>query len=219
MNLSQGFLESVILLILTASVTGVLVPFILKRIDERKLKEQKEVDERRLRDQKEFDAALARQSKIIDSQVVLLENLAHLLWEYQLAAIEVSYYDPAGQRDLYVSAVRKYQEKAGALFSRIRAEISKALRLTTAESYEELKDLYYEQLLCLDVRLNDLIKKQKPGKPRVDEWNGFNRFAVFTLSGIVDNALNNLAKELRLKGSDTRQSSTAKSLKYVRKSV
>jgi hypothetical protein len=208
MNVSQSFFESVALLVLTASITGFLIPFILKRIDDRKLKEQQIVDERKLREQKEFEAELARQAKIIESQVQLLENLSSLLWEFQLSAIEVSYYDPVDQSDLYVKAVNKYQEKTGELLSKIRSEISKALRLTTPETYQELKDLYYDQLLVLDVKLNRLIKAQKVGETPLRDWHEFNRFAVYDLAEIVDNALNHLAKELRLKGSTAKQEPT-----------
>lgn len=217
MPFNQGFLENVILLALTALVTGFLIPYILKRIDERKLKEQKEVDERKFREQKEFEAELVRQSKVIESQALLLENLAQLMWEYQLLAIEVSFYDPLGQRDLYADAVQKYQKNSGGLFSRIRAEISKALRLTTVETYQELKDLYYEQLLPLDAKLNSLIKKQESGLQQVNKWHEFNGFAVYTLSEMVDNALNNLASEMRLKGRDAKRSSITDDLSHEAK--
>jgi type II secretory pathway pseudopilin PulG len=205
------FLESIILLILGAVLTGFLIPLVFKNIDarklreqkavdERKLQEQKEVDERRLRAQKEFEADLARQSKVIESQVQLLENLAQLLWEYQLAAIEVSYFVGL-DRDLYAAAVQRYHEKSGSMFSRIRAEISKALRLTPTATYRELKDLYYRQLLPLDSKLAGLIMMQQNStEKRVAGWHEFNQFAVFQLSEMVDDALNNLARELRLKG-------------------
>jgi len=202
MTFTPEFLENIILLALTAIVTSFLIPYILKRIEERKLKEQTR-----------FEAELARQSKVIDSQVQLLETLAQLLWEYQLFAIEVSYFDPVDQRELYATAVKKYQETAGGLFSKMRAEISKALRLTTAETYQELKDLYYEQLLPLDVELNSLIKKQTIGEPKINGWHEFNQFAVFELSEMVDNTLDNLARELRLKGSDIKQASEPKNVK------
>jgi hypothetical protein len=58
MSFSRNFLEGVILLDLTAGLSGFLVHFILKRIDERKLREQKLIDERKIREQKEFDADL-----------------------------------------------------------------------------------------------------------------------------------------------------------------
>jgi uncharacterized membrane-anchored protein YhcB (DUF1043 family) len=68
MSLSQNFLESTALLILTAGITGLLIPYILKRVDARKLKEQKKVDARKQREQKAFEAELARQTKLIDYQ-------------------------------------------------------------------------------------------------------------------------------------------------------
>jgi hypothetical protein len=202
MNLSQGFLENILTLATTATLTGFLIPYIFKRIDQRKLREQKE-----------FEAEIALQAKIIESQVHLLEDMAQYLWEYQLAAIEVSYYDPTGQQKLYASAVEKYHEKIGPLLSKIRAEISKALRLTSPQTYQEFKELYYQHLLPLDVKLNSLIKAQKIGAEKVNGWHEFNEFAVFTLSEMVDNALNNLAKELRLKGGNVKPKLKSETIK------
>lgn len=56
MVLSRDFLEKSILLLITASLSGFLIHYILKQIDDRKLKGQKINDARRLREQKEFDA-------------------------------------------------------------------------------------------------------------------------------------------------------------------
>lgn len=200
MSFSQDFLEKVSLLILTAGVTGFLVPYVLKVVDERKAQRQKEIDDRKLREQKHYEAVLVRQSKIIDAQVHLLDNLATLIWEYQLLAIEVSYFDPIGQYDLYSNAVREYDKKTGSIFARIRAEISKALHLTSTETYEELKRLYYEELLPLDKKLYVLMKKQHTAEQRITDWSDFNKYTVYTLASKIDETLNNLAKELRLKG-------------------
>ncbi|EKU99441.1 hypothetical protein Lepto7375DRAFT_1485 [Leptolyngbya sp. PCC 7375] len=203
MNFSQDFLENTILLVLTAAITGFLVPYILKIIDSRRSQKQKEVEYSRLKEQKQYEASLLRQSKIIDAQVHLLENLASLLWEYQLLAIEVSYYDSFEQPKLYTAAVDEYEEKTGVLFAKIRAEISKSLRLTRAEIYEELKKLYYEQLLPLDQRLYLLMRKQRSEEKRITEWGKFNEYAVHTLAEIVDETLDHLARELHLKGEET----------------
>jgi hypothetical protein len=200
MSFSKDLIEKVFLLILTAVVTGLLVPYILKVVDERKAQRQKEIDDRRLRDQKQYEAVLVRQSKIIDAQVQLLDNLATLLWEYQLLAIEVSYFDPIGQYDLYSNAVKEYDKKTAKTFARIRAEISKALHLTSTETYEELKRLYYEELIPLDKKLYVLMKNQNIAKERIIDWMDFNNYAVYTLADKTDEILNNLAKELRLKG-------------------
>jgi hypothetical protein len=56
MKLSQDFLEKVVILLLTAFLTGLLIPYVLKRVDEAKSKEQKILE-----------ATLARQAKIIDA--------------------------------------------------------------------------------------------------------------------------------------------------------
>ena len=196
MNLSQDFIESALTILLAALLTGFLIPYILKRIDERKLREQKEVDARKLKEQKVFDAELARQNKIIESQVQLLENLAELLWEYQLSAIAVSYYHSLKSQDLYTTALKKYDDAVGTRLGKIRAEISKAVRLTTPETFQELKDFYNKEILGLDRRLRGLIEGH------AKDWHEFNEFAVFELSEKVDNTLNRLAQDLQLKGND-----------------
>lgn len=203
MSFSQDFLEKVFLLVLTASVTGFLIPYVLKVVDERKAQRQKEIDYRRLREQKHYEAALARQSKIIDAQVQLLNNLATLIWEYQLLAIEVSYFDPIVQSELYSVAVKEYDKRTGQTFAKIRAEISKALHLTSAKTYEELKQLYYEELLPLDQQLYWLMSEQSKAETKLKEWSKFNKFAVHDLADKIDRTLNDLAKELRLKSGIT----------------
>ena len=81
MSLDQAFLEKIILLILTALITGFGIPYVLKRVEERKL-----------RDQKKFEADLARQGRILEAQSKLLDDLSRLLWKWRyLAKKEVFY--------------------------------------------------------------------------------------------------------------------------------
>jgi len=182
---SRAFLEKVILLIVTAGLSGLFIPVITANIAHRRLQEQKL-----------FEAELARQTKVIDAQVQLLEKLAELLWEYQLLAIDVSYYRFVKDQNLYAAASKKYEEKAGTILSKIRAEISKSLRLTSIEMYQKLKNLYYKELLGLDLRLRNLVDGHD------NKWTEFNKYAVGELSEIVDTILNDLAKELKLKSED-----------------
>ena len=214
MSFSQDFLEKVVLLALTASVTGFLVPYLLKKVEDRraqrhraeevrKAQAQQEVNDRRLREQKQYEASLVRQGKIIDAQVRLLENLATLIWEYQLLAIEVSYFNPIEQPELYCAAVEEYDRKTSPTFAKIRAEISKALHLTSVDVYEELKRLYYKDLLPLDMDLYALMRSQRSSKAKLGNWSKFNRYAVYDLADKIDSTLNNLAKELLLKSAPT----------------
>lgn len=181
MSLGEDFLGKIVLLLIAALVTGFAVPVILRQVDERKL-----------RNQKQFEADLARQQKIIDAQVELLGKLSQYMWEFQLLAIEVSYHHGRQNDTLYKNAHTNYDEKAGHLLGCVRAEISKALHLTTTDTYVALKDLYYDGLLDLDMRLRGLIEGAG------DEWLAFNHYAVYDFAERVDRVLDNLAAELRL---------------------
>ena len=191
---SQAFLEKIVLLVAAAGLSGLLVPVITAKIANTRLQEQKL-----------FEAELARQTKVIDAQVQLLEQLAELLWEYQLLAIDVSYYHFAKDQNLYTTASKKYEEKAGTILCKIRAEISKSLRLTSPQMYQKLKNLYYKELLGLDLRVRNLVDGHD------NKWAEFNNYAVRELSEIVDIILNDLARELKLRSEvfNSKQSATA----------
>jgi hypothetical protein len=197
--LSQGFLEKITLLVVTAVLTGFLVPYVLKIVDSRKVKEQKETDARKAKEQKAFEAELTRQAKVIESQVQLLDNLTQALWEFQLLAIAVSYYQPLQDEALYLAALKKYDENIANILVKIRTEISKSLRLAPPSAHAALSELYYKHLLPLDQRLRGLVEKRAAKSNVREEWHEFNRFAVFELSGTVDITIDNLAKELGLK--------------------
>jgi len=179
---STSFLEKAFLLLLTAGLSGLLIPLITSEVAHRNMKEQKQLE-----------AELARQASVIESQVQLLETLADLMWEYQLLAIDVSYYRFAKDENLYRAAAQKYDNRSAKLLSHIRAEISKSLRLASPQMYERLKELYNKEMLGLDLRLRNLMEGHK------NDWSAFNQYAVWELSERVDNVLNDLAADLELK--------------------
>lgn len=185
---SQGFIENSVTLLITAGLTGVLVPFIFRLIDER-----------RNREQKIFEAELSRQASIIDAQIKLLEDLSNLLWEYQLLLIAVPYFRQFPHQNLYVSSLNAYNENSGRLLSRIRAEISKSLRLTPHSVYEDLKELYYKELLAVDLRLTVLSESDMREEDKTTAWRELNYYAVYELAQIVDDVIDMLASELNLK--------------------
>lgn len=194
MSISQNFLEGLILLALTASLSGFLVPYLLKQIDERKLRNQKFIDERRLREQKEFDADLARQNKIIDAQVQVLDTLTQLLWEFQLLALSVTYYK-LNNEEKYEIAFKEYDEKAWMYFGKIRSEISKTVRLASNDVYQALLDFYVNCLFTSDSKLVTLVRKKDA--PR-EEWSTRHNFLLQSLSNENDRIISLLAKEFKL---------------------
>jgi hypothetical protein len=196
MTFNQAFIEKAVLLFLTAALTGILVPLLLRYIDAR-----------RNREHKMFEAELSRQSKIIDSQVKFLEDLSSLLWEYQLLLIAVPYYRQFPERDLFPAALKAYEENAGRLLGKIRAEISKSLRLTPYPIYQEIKKLYYQQLLSIDLKVSQLAAWDASNQQNktAGEWQKLNRYAVSELSETVDDFIDKLASELQLKATNSTQ--------------
>ncbi|WP_299679710.1 hypothetical protein [uncultured Dokdonia sp.] len=185
---SEKFIENVLSLVLTAILTGILVPLLFRWIDHR-----------RNREQKIFEATLSRQNKIIDSQVKLLEDLSCLLWEYQLLFINVPYFKQFSKRDLYIAAVKEYIENSGEILGNIRAEISKSIRLVSPTSHQQLKDMYYKDLLPIDLELNQLIDQDTKDKKHAKDWENLQIYVRDDVAKKVDEIIDYLANELQLK--------------------
>lgn len=58
--MNSDFIQNVVLLVLTAMLTGLVAPYMLKRIDEQRESKQREIDSRRMREQQLFEADRAR---------------------------------------------------------------------------------------------------------------------------------------------------------------
>lgn len=185
MILNQGFLENIVLLVLTALITGFGIPWVLKRIEERKLREQKR-----------FEADLARQGKIIDAQSKLLDDLSQLLWKWRYLAKKVVYYGAQENSERYDLARRQYDENVWDILNEFRAEISRSRRLVSERAYERLDSLYNYVVHDIDVKISDIIGQDgldvKTSREMAD------RFSV-EVSKKLDDALDDLASELNLK--------------------
>ena len=185
MDLNQDFLEKIILLVLTALMTGFGIPYVLKRIEERKLREQKK-----------FEADLARQGKIIDAQAKLLDDLSCLLWKWRYLAKKVVYYGAQKNMEHYTLAKKQYEESVWDILNEFRIEISRARRLVSERAYEGLDSLYKYVVHDLDVKITDVIRDDELD---VEKSSAIaERFSV-EVSKKLDDAIDNLASELKLK--------------------
>src|SRR5215203_1984356 len=144
-----SFLKNLILSLVLLGVSSLLVPAVLKQIDDRKA-----IDEQRFQEQ------LSRQDKILDAQASLLDTMASDFWEYELYASDVviSRDERFGQDDWHQRAVDAYYLKTGPLLGKMRGEISTLLRLAPQSNYEAFLRLYEEELLPLDSCLLELMK-------------------------------------------------------------
>ena len=145
-----SFIEKALLLILTAALTGVLVPYINAKLSDRKFKEQ------RL-----FDAEIARQNKIIDAQNELLVELERLVHTFQLRAFAVAWYKVADKNpNRYEKSRNEYEDNAWEFFVKMQTLIGKARRLTSLEVHKKLEQ-FYDEMTGLDMNLVKLIKHDK----------------------------------------------------------
>jgi hypothetical protein len=140
MKFDQAFLEQIVLLVLTALITGFGIPIILRRIDEAKI----------------------RQGKIIEAQSKLLDDLSQLLWKWRYMAKQVVYYGANGNRELYARARNEYNESIWLILHEFRVEISKARRLVSEKAYERLNGLYDYIVGDLDQKISAIIGAEKP---------------------------------------------------------
>ena len=67
-----SFLKNLVLSLVLLGVSSLLIPAVLKQIDDRKAI-----------DQQQFQDQLSRQDKIIDAQAALLDAMASDFWQYE----------------------------------------------------------------------------------------------------------------------------------------
>ena len=199
-----SFLKNLALSLLLIGLTSLLIPLVLKQIDDRKAL-----------DQQRLQADLARQDRIIDAQADLLDNLASLVWDYEIYAADVLYsrHETFGGDDWHQQAVDAYYLKSGPLLGQMRAEISTILRLAPRPTYDAFLRLYEEELLALDSCLLELMKIEAtptadPPPPRCvasegkfagASWDTLTDYVLEQdLAAQVDREFENLAKAFQL---------------------
>ncbi len=190
-------INGLILLAATALVSGLLVPYIVNAIQV--------ASQQRL---KRYEADLARQSKIIEEQAGLISRISDLLWEFQLTLIAPIYYGQPGFRssqrlalsgaNTYEEATKGYLTNAGRLLGSVRAEIGAAVRLVPIEQWNTLKDLYYQELLPLDLRVTELIF-EGPTDENGNRWRREHQYILNSFAKILDKTIDDLAIALDLK--------------------
>ena len=99
--------ESLILLVVTAALTGVLAPIVVQITNRRRLNEQ------RL-----FDEELKRETAFFEAQAQFLKELA-TIWDYLEKALAVSYAAHLSTPERFKQVWEAYDEESFALLGRI----------------------------------------------------------------------------------------------------
>ena len=202
-----SFVKNLVLSLLLLGVSSLLVPLVLKQIDDRKF-----VDNQRFQD------TLSRQDKILDAQSALLVSMASDFWDYDLYASDVviSRDKRFGQADWHQQAIDNYYAQSRTLLGNMRAEISTLLQLAPRATYEDFLTLYNEDVLSLDSCLLELMKLEQTeaggnteadrcmasqGKFAGSSWDSLKDSIVHQdLARSIDEEFANLAQEFRLHG-------------------
>jgi hypothetical protein len=147
-----SFLKNLVLSLLLLGVSSLLIPVVLKQIDDRKAA-----------DQQRFQDTLSRQDTVLAAQAALLDTMAADFWSYELYASDVVISrDPRfGQDDWHARAVEAYYEQSGPLLGTMRSEISTLLRLAPRSTYDAFLAFYEGEVLPLDACLLELMKLEQ----------------------------------------------------------
>jgi hypothetical protein len=182
---TRDFIEKSILLIATGVLTGFLIPFILKRIDEQKAKEQKA-----------REAMLNRQTKLIDAQSQLLETVSKLLWDWRFLIMKVTYYGGMYAEEHFKAAKIDYDANLWSILNQIRFQTSRSRSLISEAVYKQLL-AFYMDIISHDKTLQKILQLEDSVKLGL-ELTDFNMKIFNDVSTEIDVLINNLARDVNL---------------------
>jgi hypothetical protein len=185
-KLNQDFMEKIVILSLTALLTGLIAPYVLKQVDEAKSVQQKI-----------FEADLARQTKIIEAQSKLLDDMTENLWKWRYLSMKVAFYGGRDQDPSYAAALKDYDLQIWDVLSTLRFQITQSRRLASEDAYKMLVALY-DRIVDIDVQLTR-IASGSPGPAQAEEFQKLNTLLRWEMTEKLDEVVDSLAKELRLK--------------------
>jgi hypothetical protein len=179
--------DNLILLGAAGLVTGLLVPFVSARMNDRRLARQREAEE-----------DLARDSKFIEAQAEFLDGLSADLWRLAGKVLAVSYYALQSPQQ-FADAWRAYDDASFADLFTLRAHVSRGRRLLSAEAQQELAGLHHWLLADVDPGLTAMARRSLAGEP-VDAgtWRARHTGTMDELFNRIDKVLTDVARDVGL---------------------
>lgn len=178
--------DNLILLAAAALVTGLLVPLVTARMNERRVVQQRQAEE-----------DLARDSKFIEAQTEFLDRLSTDMWRFAGKILAVTYY--AGQsREEFAEAWRLYEESSFDELFGLRAHVSRAQRLLSEDAEKQLSELHLWLFGEVDPPLTVAARRSLSGQPEaVDSgWHHRHVSMMSELFSRVDNVLAAIARDV-----------------------
>ena len=136
-----SFLKNLVLSLVLLGVRSLLIPIVLKQIDDREAA-----------DQQRYQDALSRQDTVLDTQAALLDTMATDFWanEFYASDVVISRDERFGQDAWHARAADDYYTYTGPHLGKMRADISTLLRLALQATFESFLRLYENVGLPLD---------------------------------------------------------------------
>jgi hypothetical protein len=174
---TSDFIEKLILLAVAAVVTGLGVPWVLKRAEEKKL----------------------REGKIIEAQSQLLDDLSRILWKWRYLAKKVTYYASEANSEKFEIARKEYDEDVWDLLNELRVQASRSRRLASEKAYRKLLDFYAYVVHDVDLQISALAKRDELDPATLEQATLLSQRFTNEVSNNIDEIIDELASELHLK--------------------
>jgi hypothetical protein len=187
MKISEDIWEKVVILLLSAGLTGVLLPYVLKRIDEAKAIKQKRLE-----------ADLSRQAKIIEAQSQFLDDTTEILWNWRYLSMKVAFNGSQEREEQYAVAVKEYEAGIWDVLSKLRNKTTISRRLVSDRGYMSLVALY-DRIVELDSLLDQIVRRKTPAKERAAALAPIQEELRYEMTQRIDETLDLLAQEAHLK--------------------
>jgi hypothetical protein len=154
---SESFVEKVALLIITALLTGLLLPYALARYNNGVAARLKAAD-----------LARTKNDSIVQAQSKLVEDLASVVFTYETLALDVSWYKTGAGKDekLYQKAYEKYSDKIVDLLSTWRSLSARSQTLTSPAVSARINDFQVRVFTQQDTPMIALNRRNASEK----EW-------------------------------------------------
>jgi hypothetical protein len=180
--------RNLVLLLATAVTSGLLVPYVLGRIDHR-----------RSENQRERETQVARESKVIDAQVRLLDSLSRVLWRWRYLVMKVTYYGSRSDGQRYEVACQEYDTGVWDVLNRFRLEVSRSQRLASEAVHGKLLE-FYQLMVDTDIRVREIQESDRDPVKMAIAHSDLNHEVFNDVTARIDGILNDAAHEMGLSG-------------------
>jgi hypothetical protein len=136
----ESFVEKLVLLLITAALSGLLLPYVLARYNNSVAARQKAAD-----------IARSKNKSILQAQAKLVEDLADVVLTYQTLALDVTWFRTSVAKDekMYQRAYERYSDRSVDLISTWRSLTARSQSLASPSVSEKIGDflarVFHEQ--------------------------------------------------------------------------